>query len=132
LFTLHTLHNAIICCSQLNTHVVFGRYPPSGLLVIDAVGWQSMYLIVMPRVNLIVILSSFARCLYSINCPTIICLPSMYYLSYGETLLVNYGSRSYFFYIAITCLLYSYCLLYSHTIVTFHSVRSYPLFQANR
>jgi hypothetical protein len=53
--------------------------PMSGLLVIDAVGWQSMYLIVMPRVNLIVILSSYARCLYSINCPTIICLSSMYY-----------------------------------------------------
>jgi hypothetical protein len=53
--------------------------PMSGLLDIDAVGWQSMYLVVMPRVNLIVILSSYARCLYSINCPTVICLPSMYY-----------------------------------------------------
>jgi hypothetical protein len=53
--------------------------PVSGLLVIDAVGWWSMYLVVMPRVNLIVILSSYAHCLYSINCPTLICLPSMYY-----------------------------------------------------
>jgi hypothetical protein len=50
-----------------------------GLLVIDAVGWRSMYLVIMPRVNLIVILSSYTRCLYSINCPTIICLPNMYY-----------------------------------------------------
>jgi hypothetical protein len=49
------------------------------LLVIDAVGWRSMYLVVMPRVNLIVILSTYARCLYSINCPTVICLPSMCY-----------------------------------------------------
>jgi hypothetical protein len=48
-----------------------------GLLVIDAVGWRSMYLIVMPRVNLIVILSIYARYLYSINCPTVISLPSM-------------------------------------------------------
>jgi hypothetical protein len=38
---------------------------------------------------------------------------------------VNYGPRSYFLYIAITC------LLYSHTTIIFHSIRSYPLFQAN-
>jgi hypothetical protein len=31
----------------------------------------------MPRVNLIVILVTYVRFLYSINCPTIICLPSM-------------------------------------------------------
>ena len=51
--------------------------PTSRLLVIDAVGWRSMYFVVMPRVNLIVILVTYARYLYSINCPTIICLPSM-------------------------------------------------------
>jgi hypothetical protein len=33
--------------------------PVSGLLVIDAVGWRSMYLVVIPRVNLIVILSTY-------------------------------------------------------------------------
>jgi hypothetical protein len=31
----------------------------------------------MPRVNLIVILMTYVRYLYSINCPTVICLPSM-------------------------------------------------------
>jgi hypothetical protein len=31
----------------------------------------------MPRVNLIVILMTYAHYLYSINCPTVICLPSM-------------------------------------------------------
>jgi hypothetical protein len=87
-----------------------GDIPVSGLLVIDAVGWRSMYLVVMPRVNLIVIISTYARCLYSINYPIVICLPSMCYLSYGETPLVNCGPRSYFLYIAITCLLYSHCL----------------------
>jgi hypothetical protein len=51
--------------------------PVSGLLAIDAVGWRSMYLVVMPRVNLIVLLLTYARYLYSINCPTVICLPSM-------------------------------------------------------
>ena len=48
--------------------------PGGGLLVIDAVGWRSMYFVVMPRVNLIVILVTYARYLYSINCPTVICL----------------------------------------------------------
>jgi hypothetical protein len=114
LMQLSTVHKLILMgCSD--------NIPVSGLLVIDAVGWQSMYFVVMPRVNLIVILSSYARCLYFINCPTVICLP-----------LVNCGPRSYFLYIAITCLLYSYCLLYPHTIITFHSIRWYPLFQANR
>jgi hypothetical protein len=54
-------------------------FPASGLLVIYAVGWRSMYFVVMPRVNLIVILSTYARYLYSINCPTVICLPNIYY-----------------------------------------------------
>jgi hypothetical protein len=49
----------------------------SGLLVMDAVGLRSMYFVVMPRVNLIVILMTYVRYLYSINCPTVIFLPSM-------------------------------------------------------
>jgi hypothetical protein len=36
-----------------------------------------MYFVIMPRVNLIVILMTYVRYLYSINCPTIICLPTM-------------------------------------------------------
>jgi hypothetical protein len=45
-----------------------------------------MYLVVMPRVNLIVILSTYARCLYSINCPTVICFPSMcYFILWRDT-----------------------------------------------
>jgi hypothetical protein len=38
-------------------------------------------------------------------------------LSYEETLLVNYGPRSYFHHIAITCLLYSHGLLYLHSLL---------------
>jgi hypothetical protein len=41
-----------------------------------------MYFVVMLRVNLIVILMTYVRYLYSINCPTVICLPSMCYLLY--------------------------------------------------
>jgi hypothetical protein len=36
-----------------------------------------MYFVVMPRVNLIVILMTYVCYLYSINCPTIMYLPSM-------------------------------------------------------
>jgi hypothetical protein len=77
LFTLRTLLNAIICCSQLNTQGVLRRFPVSGFLVIDAVGWRSMYFVVLPRVSLIVILVMYLRYLYSINFPTVICLSSM-------------------------------------------------------
>jgi hypothetical protein len=63
--------------SVVRNLILKGSFPASGLLVIDAVGWRSMYLVVMPRVNLIVILSTYARYLYSISCPTVICLPSM-------------------------------------------------------
>jgi hypothetical protein len=42
---------------------------------------------------------------------------------------VNCGPRSYFHYIVITCLLYSYCLIYSHTITIFHSIRSFFCFK---
>jgi hypothetical protein len=49
----------------------------SGFLVIDAVGLRSMYFVVMPRVSLIVILMIYVCYIYSINCPTVICLPSM-------------------------------------------------------
>jgi hypothetical protein len=91
-----------------------------------------MYFIVMPRVNLIVILSTYARYLCSINWPTVISLPSMCYLSFGETPLLNCGPWSYFLYIAITCLLYSHCLLYSLTTIAFHSIRSFLCLQQTR
>jgi hypothetical protein len=134
---MHCLHYTL-CLMQLSivrNLILMGcsdDIPVGGLLLIDAVGWRSMYFIVMPRVNLIVILATYSPYLYSINCPTIICLPSMSYLSYGETPLVNCGPRSNCLYIAITCLLYSHCLLsrilllstrYTHTFVYSKSVR---------
>jgi hypothetical protein len=42
---------------------------------------------------------------------------------------VNCGPRSYFHYIAITCLPYSHCLLYSHTITIFYSICSFLCFK---
>jgi hypothetical protein len=95
--------------------------PASGFLVIDAVGLRSMYFLVMPRVSLIVILVMYVRYLYSINCPTVICLPSICLLSYGETPLVNCGPPVQFPLHSFTVLLYSHCslyLLYYHLFIT--------------
>jgi hypothetical protein len=99
--------------------------PVSGLLVIDVVGLRSMYFVVMPRVSLIVILVMYVRYLYSINCPTIIYLPSMLYLSYGETSLVNYGPRSNFLYI-VTPFYFTHTVYFTCKLLSFyHSIRSY-------
>jgi hypothetical protein len=101
----------------------------SGFLIIDAVGLWSMYFIVMPRVSLIVILVMYVRYLYSINCPTVICLPSMCFLSYGETPLVNCGPGPNFFTLlhrfTFTRTVYFTCKLLSN----YHSIRSYLCLQ---
>jgi hypothetical protein len=77
LFILRTLLKAIICYSQLNAQCLLGRHSEGGLLVIDVVGLRCMYFVVLLRVNLIVILMTYVRYLYFINCPTVIYLPSM-------------------------------------------------------
>jgi hypothetical protein len=83
-----------------------------------------MYFIIIPRVNLIVILMTYVHYLCSINCPTVICLPSMCYLSYGETPLVNCGPQSNFLYIALPFYYYSLCLLSCILLSYYHSIRS--------
>jgi hypothetical protein len=106
--------------------------PASGFLVIDVVGLRSMYFVVMPRVSLIVILVICVRYLYSINCPTVICLPSMLYLSYGETPLVNYGPRSNFLYI-VTLFYFTRTVYFtSFTIILLPLDTLIPLFTTNR
>jgi hypothetical protein len=129
LFTLHTLLNAVICCSQLNIHGVLGWFPVGGLLVIDAVGWRYMYFVVMPRVNLIVILLTYAHCLYSINCPTVICLPNM-------LLIILWRDTTSELWTAVQFPLYCYHLFtlltlftFSHTTIAFHSISSYLCLQ---
>jgi hypothetical protein len=56
--------------------------------------------------------------------PTIIYLPSMCYLSYGETPLVNCGPRSNFLYIAIPFYFSSHCLLSCILLSYCHSIHS--------
>jgi hypothetical protein len=83
-----------------------------------------MYFVIMPRVNLIVILMIYVRYLYSINCPVVICLPSMCYLSCRETPLVNCGARSNFLYIALPFYYYSHSLLSCILLSYYHLIRS--------
>jgi hypothetical protein len=64
------------------------------------------------------------RYLYSINCPTVICLPSMCYLSYGETPLVNCGPWYNFLYIVTPFYFYSHCLLSCILLSFYHSIHS--------
>jgi hypothetical protein len=106
--------------------------PASGFLVIDAVGLRSMYFVVMLRVSLIVILVMYVCYLYSINCPTVICLPSMLYLSYGETPLVNCGPRSNFLYIALPFYFTRTVYFTSFIIILLPLDTLIPLFLANR
>jgi hypothetical protein len=104
LMKLSVVHNLILegCSDDI---------PASGLLVIDAVGWRSMYFVVMPRANLIVILMTYAHYLYSINCLTVICLPSMLLFILWRDTTSELWTRSNFFYISITVYFYSHYLL---------------------
>jgi hypothetical protein len=98
--------------------------PMSGLLVIDAVGWRSMYFVVMPRVNLIVILVTYARYLYSINCPTVNCLPSLLlFILWRDTTSELWTSVQFPLY-CYTVLLLLALFTFSHTTIAFHSIRS--------
>jgi hypothetical protein len=98
--------------------------PVSGLLVIDAVAWRSMYLVIMPRVNLIVILVMYARYLYSINCPTIICLPSMsLFILWRDTTSELWTPVQFPLYCYYRLLLLT-LFTFSHTTIAFHSIHS--------
>jgi hypothetical protein len=83
-----------------------------------------MYFIVMPRVKLIVILMTYVRYLYSINCPTIICLPSMLlFILWRDTTSelwtpVQFPLHCYYRYY-FTCL-----FTFLHIITVYHSIRS--------
>jgi hypothetical protein len=104
--------------------------PVSGLLVIDTVGWRSMYFVVMPpRVNLIVILMTYARYLYSINCPTVICLTSMLlFILWRDTTSELWTPVQFPLH---CCHLFTLLALFTflHTTIIFHSIRSYLCLQ---
>jgi hypothetical protein len=125
----------ILCLMQLSVVrnlILVGLsdwFPTGGLLVIDAVGWRSMYLVVMPRVNLIVILSTYAHYLYSINRPTVICLPSMCYFILCRDTTSELWTPVLFplYYYHLFTLLTLFTFL--HTTIAFHSIRSFLCLQ---
>jgi hypothetical protein len=132
LFTLRTLLNAVIRCLQLNTQGVLGRLPASGLLVIDAVGLRSIYFVVLPRVNLIVILMTYVRYLYSINCPIVICLPSMLLFILWRDIASELWAPIQFPLHCFTILLLLVLFTFLHTITLLPLDTLNPLFIANR
>ena len=70
--------------------------------------------------------------LYSINYPSVICSPSMLFICYGETPLVNCGPRSSFLYINQTTTSNSVYLLQLLFCKHFPLDTFNPLFQQNR
>jgi hypothetical protein len=122
LIQLSVVHNLIFAGSS-------DDYPVSGLLVIDVVGWRSMYFVVMPRVNLIVILAIYARYLYSINCPTVICLPSLLLFILWRDTTSELWTPIQFPLHCYTILLLLVLFTFSHTTTIFHSIRSYLYLQ---
>jgi hypothetical protein len=103
--------------------------PTRGLLVIDAVEWRSMYFVVMPRVNLIVILLTYARYLYSINRLTVICLPSiLLFILWRDTTSelwtpVQFPLRCYHMFTLLAL------FTFLHTTISFHSICSFLCLQ---
>jgi hypothetical protein len=83
-----------------------------------------MYFVVMPRVNLIVILMTYVRYLYSINCPTVICLPSMLLFILRRDTTSELWTPVQFPLHCFTVLLYSHCLLSCILLSLYHSIRS--------
>jgi hypothetical protein len=89
-----------------------------------------MYFIVMPRVNLIVILMTYVYYLYSINCPTIICSPSILLFIIWRDITSELWTPDNFLYIDIT--VYFYLLIYIHAYYYLLPLDTLnPLFTAN-
>jgi hypothetical protein len=62
------------------------RMTSGGWIISHRCSWITVYVLCCnSQMNLIVILMIFVRLLYSINCPTIICLPSMLFILWRDT-----------------------------------------------
>jgi hypothetical protein len=83
-----------------------------------------MYFVVMPRVNLIVIFMTYVCYLYSINCPTIICLPSMLLFILWRDTTIELWTLVQFPLHCYTFLLLLAMFTFLHTITFYHSIRS--------
>jgi hypothetical protein len=91
-----------------------------------------MYFVVMPRVNLIVILVTYVRYFYSINCPTVICLPSMLLFILWRDTTSELWTPVQFPLHCFTILLLLTLFTFLHTIILLPLDTLNPLFTANR
>jgi hypothetical protein len=103
---------------------------PCGWIISHRCSWMAVYVsCVMPRVNLIVILVTNARYLYSINCPTVICLPIMLlFILWRDTTSelwtpVQFPLHCYHLFTLLAL------FTFSHTTIAFHSICSYICLQ---
>jgi hypothetical protein len=131
LFTLHTLLNAVIYCSQLNTCGVLGLICHKWIISYRC-NWMAVYVSCChaqskSHSDSLDILHHF----YSINCPIVICLPSMYYFIlwrdttselWTPVLFPLYCYHLFTLLALFTLLVYYYCFPLDTLI---------PLFQAN-
>jgi hypothetical protein len=83
-----------------------------------------MYFVVMPRVNLIVILMTYVRYLYSINCPAVICLPSILLCILWRDATSELWTPVQFPLHCYYRLLLLALFTFLHTITFYHSIRS--------
>jgi hypothetical protein len=93
-----------------------------------------MYFVVMPRVNLIVILMRYVYYLYSINSPTVICLPSMLlFILWRDTTSELWTPVQFLLHCYYHLLFYFYLLIYIPAYYYLLSLDTLnPLFTANR
>jgi hypothetical protein len=82
-----------------------------------------MYFFVMPRVNLIVILMTYVCYLYSINCPTVIGLPSMLLFILWRDTTSELWTRSIPFLHCYYRFNFTHLFTFLHTITFYHSIR---------
>jgi hypothetical protein len=129
MFTLHTLLNAIICCSQLNTCGVLGLILREWIIS-HRCSWMAVYVSYCNAQSKSHIDPlDISRCLYSINCPTVICLPSMcYFILWRDTTtelwtLVLFPLYRYHLFTLLAL------FTFSHITIAFHSICSFLCLQ---
>ena len=131
LFTLHTLLMQLsVACNLIlkGVRMLTGRW-----IISHRRSWMTVYVLCCNAH-----IKSHSNCLAcmnqcSINCPSVICSPSMSFICYGETPLVNCGPRSSFLYINQTTtsnLVYLLQLLFCKHLFPLDTFN--PLFQQNR
>jgi hypothetical protein len=98
---------------------------PREWIISHRCSWMAVYVFCCnARVNLIVILMTYAHYLYSINCPTVIYLPSMsLFILWGDTTSELWTPVQFSLY-CYYCLLLLVLFTFSHTTIAFHLIRS--------